>query len=255
MAGQAVIDQGRLLETVGIEIEALVRDAHPGRRALPVPTCPGWTVTDTLRHLGSVYRATRSWLVDAPSAAERNSAPTDEQSVVDELRAGFGELHAELSDRAPEEHARTWWPADATCGFWRRRMAHETTIHRVDVQTACAVRVSAVADDIAVDGIDEILTLWLGRRLSLMGLAGTRECVVAVRAGGCHWLVTVSPDRVSARRCTSAEAAGAHVTVSGTPERVYTWLWGRAAPGTVAVDGPDEDAAGQLWALLRLATR
>lgn len=45
------------------------------------------------------------------------------------------------------------------------------------------------------------------------------------------------------------------VTVCGDPVQTYLWLRGRAAPGMVSVKGMDEDAAGQLWALLRLATR
>lgn len=255
MAGQAIIDQGRLLETLGVEIEAVTQAAHSVEYSTPVPTCPGWTVWEVLRHLGSVYRVVRSWIVNGRRPSDWVRSPESSQPVVDYLRAGFDELYAELAGCDPGQHAATWWPADATCGFWRRRMLHETIIHRVDIQTASAVEVSGIADDVAVDGIDEILTLWFGQRLSMMGLTGTRDCSVAVHAGGHHWLAIASPKETVAWRCSTAETQRAEIAVSGAPAEVYLWLWGRAAPGTVTVEGPDEEAAGQLWALLRLATR
>lgn len=255
MAEQSTIDASRLLDVLGIEVELLVESAHGVDTTATVPTCPGWTVTEALRHLGSVYRVALGWITEGRRPREWQRAPATNESVYDYLRAGFAALHTELARHGPGESAASWWPSDTSYGFWRRRMAHETTIHRVDIETAAQGELSGIAEDVAVDGIDEVLTLWFGQRLSMMGLTGTRECTVAVQAGGYTWLARAGSEENIAWRCASAEVERADAVVRGEPVQAYLWLWGRAAPGTVAVEGSDEEAAGQLWALLRLATR
>ena len=41
-------------------------------------------------------------------------------------------MHAARFD--PAAPSWTWWPDDQTAGFWLRRMAQETAVHRVDVE-------------------------------------------------------------------------------------------------------------------------
>lgn len=250
-----MLDESRVLETLGIEVETVTAAAHAADTVAPVPTCPGWTVEDVVRHLGGAFRRARLWLTNGAAAQQCQSEPGTDQTPTVELREGFEGLHSELAGHDPAEPAATWWPTDSTYGFWRRRMVHETTMHRVDVQTATGVALSAIPEHVAIDGIDEVLTLWFGRRSSMMGLSGTRECTVAVHAGGYSWLARTRPGETSARRCAPGDTESGDVAVCGNPVSTYLWLWGRAAPGTVSVTGPDEDAAGQLWALLRLATR
>jgi len=143
-------------------------------------------------------------------------------------------------------------------------MAHETTVHRVDAQGAAGSAITAVAADIAVDGIDEVLSLWFQHRLAVLDVHGTREYAVVVRAGDREWLARAGPDRVTTSRVwepVTEEPAMGHRTdvapdavVSGSPMDVYLWLWGRLPNQRVELAG-DGDAVAQLWALLRLATR
>lgn len=254
MRGQAMVDHGRFLETLGLEVELLTESARHAAPEAPVRTCPGWAVGDVVRHLGSVYRVVVSWLAHWRRPTDWQRSPVAGQPVEAYLRTGLAELTGALEGHDPDEPAATWWPADPTYGFWRRRMAHETIVHRVDVQDAAGVEVSPIADDLALDGVDEALALWFGQRLPMIGLAGTREGLVAVRAGGHSWIARAGPAETSAWRCSAEETERAAATVSGTPSAVYLWLWGRGGPGSVVFEG-DEDAAGQLWALLRLATR
>lgn len=254
MPGQALIDHGRLLEVLGIEGELLGDLAHEVQLDAPVPTCPGWTSGELLRHVGSVYRAARGWLVGRRRPREWQRDPLPGQSLAEYLRTGHAGLVAELSRHDPAERAESWWPADRTYGFWCRRMAHESVLHRVDLQQAVGPAVGAVPADVAFDGIDEALALWFGQRLPMLGLAGTRAGSVGISAGGQHWIVRAGPGETIAWRCSPPDAENAAAVITGELDRMYLWLWGRAAPGAVAVAG-DEDAAGQLWALLRLATR
>ncbi|WAL67370.1 maleylpyruvate isomerase family mycothiol-dependent enzyme [Amycolatopsis cynarae] len=254
MAGKALIEHGRFLEVLGIEVELLAEAARAAPVDTPVPACPGFTIGEVARHVGGVYRVARRWLTDgeAPREWPRNPAPG--QSIEDYLRTGLAELLGELSGHDPREGAAGWWPQDQTYGFWMRRLAHETTVHRYDVQEAAGTPVTPIAEDLATDGVDEALAVWFGGRLPMLGLSGTTGRSVAVQVAGHQWIARAGPGETEARRCSAEEAAQADGLVSGSPMPVYLWLWGRQGHQSVTWDG-DEDAIGQFWALLRLATR
>ncbi|AUI57499.1 maleylpyruvate isomerase family mycothiol-dependent enzyme [Amycolatopsis sp. BJA-103] len=254
MAGQAMIDQGRFLEVIGAETELMAQVAHTASADAPVPTCPGWTLGEVLRHVGSVYRVTRRWIADGRRPEHWQRKPGPGQTLEEYFREGRDELVAELSAHDADELAPTWWPADRSYGFWWRRMAHEATIHRIDAESAAGRDVSEIPEDVALDGIDEALTLWFGQRLPLLGLSGTKTGSVGVRTAGHHWIARAGPTETIAWRCSAEEARRADDLVTGQPDKIYRWLWGRAGPTAVTVSG-DQDMAGQLWALLRLATR
>jgi uncharacterized protein (TIGR03083 family) len=254
MNGRALVDYGRLLDVIGIEGELLAESALGARPELSVPGCPGLTLSETVRHTGSVYRMVLAWLRDGRRPGQWQRAPNEGDDVSEFLRSGLRELLAELAAHDPAEECSTWWSLDTSYGFWRRRMAHETTVHRVDVQGAAGVTVHPVADDVAEDGVDEVLTLWFDHRLTVLGVSGTRPGDVAVRAGERTWMTRAGPDGTAAWQTTASAAENADAEVTGSPMNVYLWLWGRVSDRAVHSSG-DPDAVAQLWALLRLATR
>ncbi|MQA62523.1 MAG: maleylpyruvate isomerase family mycothiol-dependent enzyme [Actinophytocola sp.] len=254
MSEQVLIDHGRLLDALRIEVDLVIDAGQHAQYDTRIPACPGLTVGETMRHLGSVYRMVESWLLDGKRPGEWQREPAPGEPVASYLRNGFDALVGEFESRDPHAPAGTWWPRDQTVGFWRRRMVHETTIHRTDVQGAAALVVTEVDADVALDGIDEVLLLWFGHRLGVLGVSGTREGSVAVCAGEQVWFARAGPSYAEARRGDESDVAVADARVSGSPMQVYRWLWGRIATNQVTTDG-DDDAVAQLWALLRLATR
>jgi uncharacterized protein (TIGR03083 family) len=72
------------------------------------------------------------------------------------MRDGLARVAAAL-DRPAGDPAWTWAP-DGTVGFWQRRQAHETAIHRVDAELAAGPP-TPVPAALAADGIDEWLAL------------------------------------------------------------------------------------------------
>jgi uncharacterized protein (TIGR03083 family) len=251
---KALADYDRLLDTLDIEAAVLAETVDRARSELRVPQAPGLTVGETARHLGSVYRMVLEWMRtgDSPESWQREPGPF--QSLRDYVVSGARSLVDELARHDPLEPCSTWWAADSTYGFWRRRMTHETVIHRGDVQGAAGEPVAAVDDDIAIDGVDEILTLWLAHRLTVQGVFGTRDFSVAVTTGGKAWLVRITTGGLAAWRTTLPETSKADGLITGAPSRVYRWLWGRLPDG--AVERRDDiDAINQMWALLRVATR
>lgn len=259
MDGHALIDYGRLLDVATHEGDQLIAAAYGAHPNALVPACPGLTLRETVRHVGSVYRAVMGWLRDGRRPVSWPQEPAPGQPVEEYLRDGLHELVAELAGHDPEEPCATWWPEHQSYGFWRRRMAHESTIHRTDVQSAAGVEISEIAEDVAMDGVDEVLHLWFGHRLRRLGVSGMRQGSIVVRTGDRRWLVRAGPPEAAAWRLDpeSSDHCGeeAATEVSASPMEMYLWLWGRRPLTTVHVEGEDDDAVAQVWALLRLATK
>ena len=90
--------------------------------------------------------------------------------------------------------AWSWWEPDQTVGFWYRRMALETVVHRVDVETQFGPP-SAIDAALAVDGIDEVLTLML---------AGDDEAAARRSRAPARW--RCSPVTAHGRSCSRSHA-------------------------------------------------
>ena len=119
-----------------------------------VPCCPGWTVRDLVQHVGTVY--THKSMIIEEGWTERQDRPISPPN--DGLIEWFDDSAAHLLDvltaHEPSEPVWTWVEADQTVGFWYRRMAHETLIHRIDAEQAHGL-VSEIDDELAIDGVDE----------------------------------------------------------------------------------------------------
>jgi hypothetical protein len=117
-------------------------------------------------------------------------------------------------------------------------MAHETAVHRVDVESA-SNDVTPVVDDLAIDGIDELVTLlpvWEAEEAPVETAAGT----VAVRTLDHMWRLTLGPGP------TRVEQGPGHsdAVVSGEPSELALWLWGRRPDTAVLHDGDQELVKG-----------
>lgn len=217
-----------------------------------VPSCPDWTVDDLLRHVTHVYlhkvaclrlgREPQGW-----------PPPHDGQPAPAGLRAAYGELTGEFDRRSTSEPAFTWCEPDQTVGFWLRRMAQETLIHRYDAELAAGTT-SAIPTDLAGDGVDEFMVVMAGyltRRHAdddgvARALAGTGGRALAVRCGELGWLAEPGPAGVTVTRQPAEPAAAelaAPVAVRGEPAAVLLWLWHRAGDDTVTLTGDPAELA------------
>ena len=223
-----------------------------------VPTCPGWTVTDLTRHVGAVYLH--------KSAAMREGAEPDEwppKEIADEeplalLDRGYAGLRQEFATRRPEDPAGTWYAPDQTVGFWIRRMAQETVIHRIDAELGAGQQVAPIPDDLAVDGIDELLNVFVAYGVAEWAdyfadiLAGSPGRRYSIRADGAAWRVRTGPGLFEVE---DGSAGPADVTVSGSPAAVLRWVWNReTGPSGVTVEGAPE-AVDELKRCIRTATQ
>jgi uncharacterized protein (TIGR03083 family) len=220
-----------------------------------VPNCPDWTLDDLAYHVGMVY-----WhKAECMRQGKFPEWPPEDtgEPTLDLLDRAHAALVAEFAARKPEEHAVTWYEPEQTVGFWIRRMAHETVVHRVDAEQAAGVPLAEIPDDLALDGVDEVLERFLayGSTTSKEDFTGSLPAAdrppVLVGAGERGWLVRAKPDGVVVE--PAAPGAPAPATVSGAPVAMLLWLWRRADAG-VRREG-DAALIEGLSTLLRDATQ
>ena len=244
------LPRGRYLELLAADGAALRAAAGGVDLATPVPSCPGWTVRDAVEHTAEVFEHKTACIAGA--GVKPDPWPPDWPADRDPLEwfdGAFGRLLHVLRTADPASPSWTWWPADQSAGFWVRRMAQETAVHRIDVQLAAGTA-SPVADDLAVDGMDELLHLmlagdWTGDEAP--ELTGT----VAVRTPDRAWTVAMTADRVDVGDGASPLA---QATVSADPSPLLLWSYGRESDDVVRITG-DPAAAARLRGRLALATQ
>jgi uncharacterized protein (TIGR03083 family) len=203
-----------------------------------VPPCPGWTVREAVLHTGEVYSHKVACMRSGQPPQSYDDwlhGPADGEGTVSWFRARLEELVTELEERGPRAPTYTWYEPDQTVGFWYRRMAQETVVHRVDVESAFAA-VTPVDHELALDGIDEVLEVFLRNKAAEVGPDGPGRGTVAVRTGDHIWRVTLRPDDVGLERSPGR----ADAVLSGEPSELLLWLWGRRPDSAVTAEGAPE---------------
>jgi uncharacterized protein (TIGR03083 family) len=256
------MDSSRLLTCLAadhVRLRALaVRDLTAA-----VPSCPGWTVTDLVRHVAEVYLH-KVECIRRRSAPEQWPPDLSGEESLPLLDRAYADLVAEFDRHSPGDAAYTWHEPDQTVGFWIRRMAQETVIHRIDAELALGEEPAPIPADLAVDGVDEVLTLFLGyisQRWSEEFGPELKEAAgrpVRVTTDGGSWLVKATAAGVHVEATDAMWGPGAVVadpaaTVTGPPDAVLRWLWARGGDDEVRFDGGPE-AIIELRGLLSAVT-
>ena len=238
------MESDRFLALLRTDSDLLAAAAAGGLDA-DVPPCPGWRVRDVVTHTAEVYEHKLACMaLNAKPELWPPDWPAD-RDPLEWFADAQGRLLTVLTSTDPATPAYTWWPDNQTVGFWVRRMAQETAVHRVDVQSAFDA-ITPIDAELAVDGVDEVLTLmlagdWSDQPFDAVG-AGER---IEIKPGGQRWVVTLNPQSVDVAAPDGASVDG---TVSGSPSDVLLWLWGRADEQVV-------DLAGDLAAIRLLRER
>lgn len=130
----------------------------------PVPSCPGWTLTDLTAHLGAVHRWARAAILTGPGPGEF-PAPSGRPALADWFAEGAGKLQETLHASDPD--ADCWTFGDPrSVGFWMRRQAHENAIHRWDAQASQGTP-EPLDPALATDGVDEVVDMFFPRQVRL----------------------------------------------------------------------------------------
>jgi uncharacterized protein (TIGR03083 family) len=220
-----------------------VREVVPGHLGDRVPTCPEWTVKDLTQHLGTVYLHKARTLRDGAQPKDWPPRGIEDEDPVALLDRGYAELIQEFATREPGEVSDTWYGPDQTVGFWIRRMAQESVIHRIDAELGAGAPVAPIPDDLAIDGVDELLKTFIAFAVRewpedfAAFLPDTGGYSYAIATDGALWRVRTSPnafDVTSGPGLTGADDGPADVTISGTPAALLRWAWNRETPGAAS---------------------
>jgi uncharacterized protein (TIGR03083 family) len=227
------MEHSEFLDCLAVDF-ARLRAVVPTDPAAAVPSCPGWTVADLTRHVGEVYlhktMAMRDGVQPDPWPPEELA---DEEPLA-LLDRAYAALRDEFAARRPEDPVETWYAPDQTVGFWSRRMAHETVIHRIDAELGTNQPVAPIPAGLAVDGIDELLKVFVAYGVAEWGdyftdiLAASPGRTYAIRADGAAWRVRTGSGLFAVE---DGDDDAADVTVSGPPTAVLRWAWNRERAG------------------------
>ena len=238
--------------------ELLADAAQRAGLAAVVPSCPGWTVRDLLRHTGYVHRWATGFVAegqtrpDGASEEEILSQGPDDAELPGWFRAGHATLVRALGAAAPDLNCWAFLPAPSPLAFWARRQAHETAIHRVDAEQAArdtagqrpgaaghaaAGNGTSFEPRFAADGVDELVMGFLARSIKRGNWAAPGGSL-AIRAddgtaGGADWLIAGGQDAPGVSRSTGR----ADCEVTGPASELYLMLWNRGPADRLQVTG------------------
>jgi len=230
------METAELVEILDREGRLLAAAAEGAGTEAKVPTCPDWQVRDLLRHTGMVHRWAAAFVAEGHMSYHPDGGLPDLDG--EELLAWFREGHRSLVDTLasapPDVECWHFLPAPSPLAFWARRQAHETTVHRVDAESALGGAHSEIAPAFAADGIDELLRGFHARSRSKIRSEEPRTLRVrATDADSAVWTVRLSQEPPA----TTRDAAGdADCEVAGTAGQLYLALWNRMPFPEVAGD-------------------
>jgi uncharacterized protein (TIGR03083 family) len=217
-----------------------------------VPTCPGWTVTDLLDHCvrGDDWARAIAEQGRAGSTDRVLPAETDPSLQGDALVEAFREraqaLVAALASISPDTPVWTFSSTDRTAAFWQRRRAQETAVHRVDAEAAAGTP-TPIDARLAVDGIDEFLTVFLPRLADNFAEVGDATVHLHCTDVDGEWLVA----RRDGALTVTAEHAKGDVAARGTASDLLLFLWGRTPADALEVFG-DADLLARFRQAIRV---
>ncbi len=209
--GTALTGQNRMLAE-------LLRDAD---WSVPVPTCPGWTLLQLLRHVGRGDRWAAQIIADRvdasldPRLVRDGRPPADAPGAIQWLSRSPLTLLAAVEAIGPGTEVSTFMGPRAAA-WWVRRRLHEATVHRADAAIALGAPYELSAE-LAADGISEWLDRLadgqaLGQPPSLPAGASLALRATDQELTGSAWTVLGSPGGVR----WSGRPDSADLTLTGT---------------------------------------
>ncbi len=157
------------------------------------------------------------------------------------LARGAAALVEALDAAGPDEEVWTFGPSGSTQGFWQRRMALESAIHRWDAENALG-REATIDEDLAIEGVDEVLHVFLEPRLEGRDVGGDGQRVAFVPEGVDGWTMVLQADGVE----VTDGSHDADAVVSGPASDVWLLLMCRRELDALEVSG--DRAAARLAA-------
>ena len=219
------------------ESSRLVR-AYELDRGAAIPWSDRWTVGTVARHVAGTHHVVADIVRGRPHAdfglfGQLQTPPKDSPEFVEWFRSGTAALVEQLSNVPADEECWSWFPPGRHVGWWARRMAFEAVVHRSDTDVAQGRELS-VASDVAADGVDEFLDVFVAASRATHNAPAGPTLSVGCSDRSERWWLDLS---VQGERIVSREPREASLRIYGTAEQLLLFLWGRVqASGTPGVE-------------------
>lgn len=208
----------------------------------PVPTCPDWPASELRDHMAGVLAFWHRQLELAdPLAGDPDFPPEIRERYRLPLAELAEQIERELIAAGPDRPCWNWSGQNLVSGWVARRMANEMAVHRVDMQSVEIVSggrafssVTPIPDDLAVDGIDEVLDGFAAAKPDDLLDSPT---VLALESPGRRWIFELD-SKVGIRHVEPALGVSPDALVIGPAHDVLLHLWGR--PAAVRISGDPE---------------
>ena len=138
----------------------VIRNADP---ETPVPSCPGWTMNQLLKHVGRGHRWSAQIIAERrlepldPREVRGGKPPEDPDGAIDWLNGG-AQLVIDAVNRVGAEFKVWTFIGPRPAGWWIRRRVHEATVHRADAVLALGGDFELSAE-LAADCVSEWIDL------------------------------------------------------------------------------------------------
>jgi uncharacterized protein (TIGR03083 family) len=248
-ASHRAIDYLASIEADGERISAAL--AAGGARR--IPWSDSWTVRACAHHLGSAHRGTAAIVAGRPTAdfgvfADLDAPADDDPALGAWVAQGTAALLGELGGVDPSAPCWTWWPDATTVGFWHRRMALETAVHRWDLELGVGGDVAPIEPALASDGVDEFLDAFVGMARLVHDAPGGGETfhLHCTDVEG-EWLIGFPTN--GARTLTREHAKG-DVAIRGPAMGLLLYVWGRLDADAAGVEIVGDDTLVERWDVL-----
>jgi len=215
-----------------------------------IPWSDAWTVKDCARHVGGLHHVIAQIVAGRPTASfgvfkTLVQPDVDDPALGPWIAEGTAAMVEQLRSVPADETAWSWWADDQTVGFWARRVALETVVHRWDVERGAGVAIVPTDPALAADTIDEYLDVFVGlqRVLNTAPGAGETAHVHCTDTDGEWFIEFAAPGERVVRR----EHAKGDVAFRGPAEGLMLYLWGRLPADEAGVDIVGDASLAYRW--------
>ena len=202
-----------------------------------VPWSQRWTVRTVARHVAGTHHVVAQVIEDRPTAdfgrfGALTTPAKDDPGFPAWFAAGTDALLEQCRVTPPSDPCWSWHADRATVGFWVRRMAHETLVHRWDAETAAGITGPSMDPAVAADGIDELLDVFVSASRALHSSPAGPATHISCADTGQHWYLDLAE---VGGRAVHTEPIPVDLTISGRAEALLLLLWGRIDAETAGV--------------------
>jgi Mycothiol maleylpyruvate isomerase N-terminal domain len=193
----------------------------------------GWDLEGLLSHLAETFGRAVAQLASPDHPVEVFAPSEATRSAVECFEENRLALVAALREHGPADPCWNIVGEDLTVGFLARRLAHESAIHRIDVEVARGTS-TTIDSELAADGVDERLFVVLSRHSDVGEIPelGGSICLICSDRDAA-WSIDASRGRFRVR----AGRGPADAAVVATASDLFCFSWSRPTIRPLQVTG------------------